>query len=227
MTCSFSWLVGNRRVSRDSATCGRPGLTRGAWAGTPRQRRSTSPTVSRFIVQKRHCEEQSDAAIYEIRAVRSRRKARVRTHGAWAGTPRQRRGTSPTVSRFIVQRRHCEPPTPTAWAPTGSKPTLLSPYPRRTLRHLRSMILTMGIFLLPTACVPKRSRATRQSMRSGPFDHVGGPGRVLSGRGTISGKPGSRRLLRRLVTSVPVLGCFERFTRLATTSLNLVNHSSQ
>ena len=41
-------------------------------------------------------------------------------------------GAHTSVSQHPHHRaRHCEPPTPTAWAPTGSEPALLSPYPEK------------------------------------------------------------------------------------------------
>ena len=103
-----------------------------------------------------------------------------RTRSSWAGAPCQRRSTSPTVLRRTPQKRHCEPPTPTPWAPTGSNPALLGPYPRRSFRNLGNMALAMGIFLVTTACVPKRSSATRQSTRAGVIVHGDRHGRTHS-----------------------------------------------
>ena len=65
----LSWLGGgNRCVCRHRAAWGRPGRTHGTLVGTPHQRRSIPPTVLRPRQHERQCEEQSDAAIYEIRA---------------------------------------------------------------------------------------------------------------------------------------------------------------
>ena len=112
-------VIARSRATRQSTRSGvfvygdRPGRTRGAWAGAPRQCRSTVPTVPRRTPQERHCEEQCDAAIYEMRGFRlrglawaySRVVGRMSGHLGSLRLPRRSVMPVPELWRFEPQTR--------------------------------------------------------------------------------------------------------------------------